>query len=217
MKGYNILYICDYAAAYSGNFIASLSALAKRAKEQNNVFFLFPKAVEGIFWLDLLPVSPDCIFFCDFNVKSLFQTCRQLSKKFKSQPTLVHTHFVGDLFLLAIKCSFKNVICHFHMTSFETTTFLKKIKRIIRQIAYHNILIVGVSNAVTQDLKKFFPHNTCVCIPNAIDFQNLMSLNKGLPKDIIFDHQKFNILIHNKAYKTVTSNILLNAFISLML
>lgn len=201
MEGKNILYICDYAAAYSGNFIASLSALTESVQENNRVYFLFPSEARKYAWTKNLPVPEDHIFWCEFSVRSLMTACRHLRKLLGNNNTLVHTHFVGDWFLLAVRFFFPNVICHYHMTVPEITSVMKKLKQMVRWIIYHGIVIVGVSDPVTADLKKYFLKADCVSIPNAIDFQMLEKCSEGRPLPETFtDRDRFCILIHGSDF-----------------
>ena len=155
MIEYKVLYICNYAAKYSGNFIASLSQLARMVGDKN-VVYLFPTKAKGMDWINILSDHCNSMYFCDFKYKSLRTMCKQIACDIGNGNVIVHTHFVEDTLLLGVKASFKKIICHYHMTVPDTTLFRGKVKRIIRQIFYHNMVIVGVSDAVTKDLSKYF-------------------------------------------------------------
>jgi len=197
MEGKNILYICDYAASYAGNFIACMSALAQQAGKRNQIYFLFPNAARNYPWVTYLPVPEDHVFFCEFSFSSLLRTCRRLRSLWGNHNTLVHTHFVGDWFLLAIRLSFSHVICHYHMTVPELISPMKKIKQMVRWVIYYGLVIVGVSDSVTEDLKSYFLKADCISIPNAVDFQMLEKCSEGkiLP-ETYFDQDCFCVLIH---------------------
>ncbi|MGU9047061.1 glycosyltransferase family 4 protein [Clostridium perfringens] len=213
IKDKNVLYICNYAANYSGNFIACLSRLAERLMIDNNVIFLFPSEAKNKEWLKNLPVKEENIYFCDFNMISLKNKCSYLSKKFKDKSMIVHTHFVDGLLLLPVKVNFKNIICHFHCTIYKSNNFLERaLKKIVRNFIYKNIIIVGVSKSVTDDLKSYFRFNTCKCIVNAIDFQTLNNNSKE-KKEIInnYNNKFFNVLLFGTNFITKGADIAINA------
>ena len=87
------------------------------------------------------------------------------------------------------------------MTVPEVTSAMKKIKQMVRWVIYYGMVIVGVSDPVTDDLKKYFLKADCVSIPNAIDFQMLdkCSENRPLPEDFT-DRDRFCILIHGSDF-----------------
>ena len=200
MIEYKVLYICNYAAKYSGNFIASLSQLARMVGDKN-VVYLFPTKAKGMDWINILSDHCNSMYFCDFKYKSLRTMCKQIACDIGNGNVIVHTHFVEDTLLLGVKASFKKIICHYHMTVPDTTLFRGKVKRIIRQIFYHNMVIVGVSDAVTKDLSKYFYFSRCESIPNAIDFA---ALDKGISNGYnmpVIEHEKFNVLIHGTHFE----------------
>ena len=197
MEGKNVLYICDYAAAYAGNFIASMTALAEKVQDNNQVYFLLPAAASQYPWAQTLPVDKSHIIWCDFTFRSLFSECRKLSGHLGRNDTVVHTHFVADFFLLAVRMSFSNVICHYHMTVPVCYNFSKKVKRLVRRIIYRGVILIGVSAAVTEDLKYYFWKPACECISNAIDFGSLDKYSEGtdVPEQLR-ETGKFRILMH---------------------
>lgn len=197
MEGKNVLYICDYAAAYAGNFIASMSALVEKVKENNQVYFLLPRTASEYSWVQTLPVAKSHIIFCDFTFQSLFSVCRKLSQQLGRNDTVVHTHFVADFFLLAVRMSFSNVICHYHMTVPVCYNLSKKAKCFVRRIIYRGAILIGVSEAVTEDLKHYFWKPACECISNAIDFESLDKYSEGTDVPEQFrETGKFRILMH---------------------
>lgn len=197
MEGKNVLYICDYAAAYAGNFIASISALAEQVQKKNQVYFLLPEPAKKFTWVNMLPVESSHIIWCDFSFKSLLSQCRQLSRQLGREKTVVHTHFIADLFLLAIRASFPKVICHYHMTVPVCYNLAKKAKRMVRRLIYKGVVLIGVSEAVTADIGQYFWKPASVCVPNAIDFASLEKCSEGSQVPEIFLEKKtFRILMH---------------------
>lgn len=200
MKGKNILYICDYAAKYTGSFVPSLTALAKAAGVHNQIYFLFPDTARDRFWLPLLPVDQDHIFFADFSVKNLAAACTTLARQLHPRDTVVHTHFLGDFRLMAVRLVFPRIVCHYHMMVPMGPGLMKRLKRAVRRLIYRDMVIVGVSEAVTKDATGYFPKAACVCIPNAVDFERL-DRSKGAPV-VLQEIQPapFRILIHGSDF-----------------
>lgn len=196
MEGKNILYICDYAAPYTGSFILALTELAKEAGKQNQIYFLFPENAKNKEWVATLPGDRENIFFADFSPKSLAQECRRLSKLLNRETTVVHTHFVGDFRLLAVRSAFANVICHYHMMVPMGPGLMKKLKRLVRRVIYRGIIIVGVSEAVTEDAEGYFYKVRCECIPNAVDFSRLENCTAKPAAPEKTEQGQFRILAH---------------------
>lgn len=197
---YKVLYICNYAANYSGNFIASLVTLSKKIGVEN-VCYLFPKQAREKEWIRILNECTDSIYYCDFDRKSMRVMCKQLKNILKNDRLIVHTHFVEGAVLLPIKQAFGNIICHYHMTVPDTTLLKRKVKRILLQIIYRKVQLVGVSQAVTDDLSSYFPSCCCECIPNAIDFRALSREESDPNLPIVREQDKFNILIHGTHFE----------------
>lgn len=200
MRGKNILYICDYGAKYTGSFIPAMALLRKLAAEHNQVYFLFPDTARDKKWLSSLQLPEDHIFFSDFSVKNLAAACKQLARQLNPAETIVHTHFVGDFRLLAVRRAFSRVICHYHMMVPKGTSFSKRIKQFVRCCIYRGLIVVGVSEAVKADAQEYFWNVRCECIPNAIDFDMLEKCSPDpmlLPDD---EGTQFRILIHGSDF-----------------
>ena len=199
MEGKNVLYICDYAAPYPGSFIPAISALVKEVSRHNQVYFLFPEKSRDMPWLSMLGTDKKQIFFTEFSVKNLTRECRRLSGML-GKMSIVHTHFVADFRLAAVRLSFCNVVCHYHMMVPYGKTVMKKLKRLVRLPIYWNCVIIGVSEAVAKDTQWYFRWVKSECIPNAIDFRMLdecsaesVVLEKGAPG-------QFRVLIHGSDF-----------------
>ena len=196
MIGKNLIYVCNFAANYSGNFIASISKLAENVMKNNQVFFLFPEGARNKKWLSKLPVPNSHLLFCTFGSEELNVICQKLSKDFSTKNTVVHTHFVDGEILSSVTSNFKNVVVHYHMTVpevFGPRSFFQKVKL---NLIYKKVVVVGVSKAVTLDLKKYFPFCKHECITNAISFEDLEHNVKLFNPSISIDQDSFSILIH---------------------
>lgn len=200
MEGKNVLYICEYAASYPGSFIPAISALVKEVSKQNRVYFLFPEKSKNMSWLSLLGVAENHIFFTDFSVKSLAITCRQLSKRLGREKTIVHSHFVGDFRLAAVRLFFSKVVCHYHMMVPYGTSVMKRLKRLVRIPIYQNCIVVGVSEAVAKDAQWYFRYVKSECIPNAVDFKMLDQCSIEPITIHNAESGQFHVLIHGSDF-----------------
>lgn len=211
----NLIYVCNFAANYSGNFIASISELAKNVMQHNQVFFLFPEGARDKKWLSKLPVSNSHVLFCSFSYEELHSMCKRLSKKFSAKSTVIHTHFVDGEMLRAVTSNFKNVVVHYHMTVPKVLgprSFLQKLKQ---NLIYKKSVVVGVSEAVTLDLKKYFPFCNHECITNAISFADLDRDAELLDTTPSIDQKFFSILIHGTLFYIKGVDLAINALESL--
>lgn len=211
MKGYNVLYICDYAAQYSGNFIPCMAALAEAASKQNQVFFLFPCEAKGKDWLNNLRINPQNIFFCDFAPKNLFLYCRKLAAELGNAPILTHTHFVDGWCLMAVRLVFSNHVFHYHMSVPEEKKLDKKIKKVVKNLIAHNSVIIGVSKTVSQNLKRYYKNNPVICVSNAVDFDRLEAISAAYPMPQCIDKETFSILIHGTNFWVKGTDIAVRA------
>lgn len=200
IKGMNILYICEYAAPYPGSFVPALSALIHEVGKNNTVYCLFPEKANNMPWLSLLGIGKDHIFYADFSVKKLAQKCQWLCKMLGRENTIVHTHFVGDFRLAAVRFYFPKVICHYHMMVPYGTTLMKKLKRLVRIPIYWNSVIVGVSEAVAKDTQWYFRNVNSECIPNAVDFAMLEKCSEEPVVLEKFRSGQYRVLIHGSDF-----------------
>lgn len=195
MRIQNILHISYFSPTYPGNFIASLARLTEATQKEYAVYFLFPIQARGAEWLSMLPVAQDRIFFCDFSPKGLYNYCKTLAATLGAHKTVAHTHFIDFLHLYAIKRSFKNNVCHYHMAAPEANTWKRKIRRALCRMIYAKSVIIGVSEPVAKGVHAYLPNAPCECITNAIDFEQLDTYSMGAPHKVGDTSDAFNLLI----------------------
>lgn len=112
-----LAFLCDYAAPYGGNFIASLCNLEAALTVYNcKCFFIFPKAAESRFWYKMLESLGKNITTIDFKLGRL-QKIAVLNKFIKTYNiSILHVHF-GEM-LNSVICGILNpnlkVIWHLH-------------------------------------------------------------------------------------------------------
>lgn len=195
MLNYNFVYVCNFAANYAGNFIPCLAQLAE-CLIPDNIYYIFPKQAKHKNWLKFLPGSSDHIIFSEFELKSLFVCLKQLSTVLPAKKTIVHTHFIDNFQILAVRPHFQNIVCHYHMSVPKLDSWHRHLRRFINNIIYSNCIMVGVSTAVAKDLCHYYKLSKCVCITNAISFQSLNVYSQYSSVPTCINHEQFNLLIH---------------------
>lgn len=180
----NVYFICDFAADYSGNFMASLIMFEKYLKKQSiKCCYLFPSAAKNKQWANDLE-KESVVEYCDFSNK-------ELSKKlcvYLENNSIIYTHFVDANQVLEIKRAAKkysNIKFIFHLRSRYGND--SEIKKMLKRFIYRNIYFIGVSNAVYDDLCSVFDKNNCFCVPNAIytDRLNNITAKKSSEKQAL--------------------------------
>lgn len=168
-----VMFVCDYAANYGGNFLASLYALASRLRTQEkDILFIFPSSAESKHWeIDL---SQFRVIYCDFDTKTLANAIR--SNISTSDRVILHLHFITSLaLLLDLKQYMRNrglLVVHEHMTI--QSSIKQRIKGfLLKTIGPKNIVYVGVSPAVYQQLCREVGKKRTRLVINAIDTSRL--------------------------------------------
>lgn len=168
-----LMFVCDYAAEYAGNFIRSLIRLAEAY--DGRVVYVFPERAVGKSWIELFP-SED-VRLVSFDGLRFRTSCESLLAEF-GEGCLVHAHFCDDVRLLELKRRFRRLVCHMHMAEempVKLKSYMKKmVDRPVRSMLYREmcqgVKFVGVSQPVVYDLKRRYPEMDVVCVPNGIDF-----------------------------------------------
>ena len=177
-----VLHICDYAAAYRGNFVESLQRLetALAAKGVAQVY-LFPyranhtKAKE---WIAQMRREGRAVYVQE---RSLFGNLRLLRRiKKQHHVTVVLRHFFDNTMDLLVPPVFgkRRVIRFIHgMYDVSATAPMHRLRRWL----YRREVLVGVSQAVTDDLARLFLRSRVVNVTNAVCFDRLDS-TPALPR-----------------------------------
>ena len=174
MKIQNIVFVCNYAADYAGNFIEGLKQLHRMLKSRGiTCNYLLPIDAENKEWVKDLEKEVKVVF-CDFSPRTLFSTLKKTLK----HNTLIHTHFIGARETFAVRKAGKHfnsvIIYNMHNRYGENDNCIRKI---IKRIIYHNVFFIGVSKAVYDDLCCVFDKKKCYCVPNAISLDRLSNAN----------------------------------------
>ena len=168
---FNVLHVCNYAAYYRGNFIDSIESLERYHSNVNN-FYLFPARAgdSAKKWISKLNQKQEVAYIQKptfwGNVFLLMRIIR------KHKINRIVRHFSDLNIDIVIKFLFggKRVVRFFHCGCEPSSSTLKhKIKEFI----WKNNKLVGVSDAVAQDLKTMYPSFDVYSIVNAINFERL--------------------------------------------
>ncbi len=208
---HQLIMVANYAAHYSGNFIASLTALEERLKEYNiAVSYVFPKDAPFANWGEGGSfLEHHEIHTTDFEPKNLTSTLKEMVKQEK---TIVHFHFLDWKTLWAVRNGLKRKNCtmifHEHMRvnfaedyahlgiSGMTKAYLKKL---LYRWATNGYRAIGVSDAVYEDLCTIRGTKDTYLVRNAISTKRLDGKNGNtLSLDPAHDVVIFGTLFERK-------------------
>ena len=172
MKTFRVLHICDYAALYRGNFIDSLEALEIYHDNVEN-FYLFPFRAKGTAaqkWIEDLNNDHERAYLQESNMFQNFILLSKILKKHKINRIV--RHFSDSKIDILIKLLFKgeHVVRFFHCGCSVTNN---PIKHKLTEFIWHKNKLVGVSDAITSDIRKVHPKFSAFSIVNAIHFDRL--------------------------------------------
>lgn len=170
MKKNRILHICNYAAPYKGNFINSLRALEDNEKIENT--YLFPSFAHfsgAELWINELNKEKKCAYVQEQKFNDALLQLRKIIKEHKIDSVIMHFSNIRADLLVKLSFDEKKVIRFFH----NTYRPRRKSVHILRSALWHNNILVGVSEFVSNELKKIYKRQKIVTIVNAIDFKRL--------------------------------------------
>lgn len=198
----NIVYLCDYKNDYLGNFMSSMIELTAVAEKNGyNIVFILPISAKKKEWVADLEEKCSTIYFTQFSFISLCISIKLILSKLEGK-TVVHTHFLDTKNMMSLKLAkTKNtkIICHYRMhVKFFQNNILGNLKKRIRSFIHKDIMFIGISDAVTNDIKIQFSTVKVVTIKNAIFFDRLgsdksLSLNSNLKN-------KYSLLVFGTHY-----------------
>ena len=172
MKEFRVLHICEYAANYRGNFIDSLESIETYHDNVEN-FFLFPCNAKNTMaknWIGELNDPHKKAYIQESNMIKNFLLLAKILKKHKINRIV--RHFSDPKIDLLVKILFKGkyVVRFFHG---DYSMRKNLIKHKIYEFLWHKNKFVGVSDAVTEQVRKAHPNFSTFSIPNAIHFDRL--------------------------------------------
>ncbi|MDD6275993.1 MAG: glycosyltransferase family 4 protein [Clostridia bacterium] len=168
-----VLHICDYAAAYRGNFIESLEALNTRLSlDGGKTVYAFPERLKhkNVSWPQELSAHTDVYFYKETKFGSYADFKKIISEQ---KPDIVHTHFtdLGKDFCVDLACAGKKIT---KIKNYESSYGIwNPIKKLAGKIIYRGWKAIGVSSAIDKEIEAntpFCPHRY---INNAVMFSRL--------------------------------------------
>lgn len=163
---FRILYICDYSAIYSGNFIKSLIKLRDELQSRSVDFmFTFPLQAKDREWIKSF--KDEEIHFINLHGKkiSILLAIRALITDWN--PTIVHTHFCSPNYLKFLTYLFPSIRFIVHDNS-DFSSQDKSIKRKVKNYITYKILAKRiVFICVSKKILNRYSKNA-VYIPNGI-------------------------------------------------
>ena len=209
MQYKKVIFICNFAANYGGNFLASLNELSKKLKKSGiEIEYVFPIAAKDKKWE---------INLNDYKVNYInIDNKEEIKKYFKTSlipKCIIHTNFLGSKQLLKIKQAVGTrsdirIIFHEHMDLDPKKNKLKNILlKLCVKFVFHNIFFVGVSPSVYKRLCLIHGKNRTYLVENAISFKRLDKKSKNpFPTD-----SKEHLIIFGTDYKRKGADIAIRA------
>ncbi|KRM74512.1 hypothetical protein FC48_GL000335 [Ligilactobacillus murinus DSM 20452 = NBRC 14221] len=174
-----VIFICNYAANYGGNFLASLAKLSQNLSIDGiQSIYLFPNIASNKKWeIDL---SEYKVIYTEFDESNIEISLKNII----DEHTILHLHFMESLQQLSRLAEFANqygakIFFHEHMRRPGFSNY--RIKRLVSQIVYNlggvkrfyhsrlrGIKSIAVSPDVRKDLTKVVPKEQVVLVENAI-------------------------------------------------
>ena len=174
---FNVLHICDYAALYRGNFIDSLESIERYHENVKN-YYLFPARTRNTAakeWIDAMNESAPTAYIQDGNILKNVRLLSKIIKKHKINRVV--RHFYDFKIDIALKFLFggKRIIRFFHGGCPHEGN---AVKRMIKRFIWKNNKMVGVSDAITGEIKREFPDYESFSVVNAIHFDRLETVDE---------------------------------------
>ncbi|MBR4108913.1 MAG: glycosyltransferase family 4 protein [Oscillospiraceae bacterium] len=180
---FNILHVCNYAAYYRGNFIDSLESLEKYQPNIKN-FYLFPaRAVNTAkTWITELNEKEEIAYYQKNSMLKNIILLHHIIRKHKINRIVVHFSDAKIDVVIKLLFSGKKVIRFFHCGCMPASSTAKQ--KLQAFLWKHNKL-VGVSDAVTDEIRSVHPSFKIYSIPNAIHFERLNQIDPFHKEDRI--------------------------------
>lgn len=170
---FSVLHICDYAAPYRGNFIDSLESIEQYHCNIKN-YYLFPRRAQNnpdtLQWIAGLNSMDTVAYIQEANFLGNAWLLWHILRKQKICRIVRHFPDVKIDILVRLLYGDKKVIRFFH------TRFMKSnssVKHFLKKLLWKNNKLVGVSEAIADELRDVFPEYFVTVVDNAINFRRL--------------------------------------------
>jgi glycosyltransferase involved in cell wall biosynthesis len=184
--GPSVLHLADYGGAYSGNFVASLRALAEPCRAMGlRVALAFSDVARGRPWIDALRADGFPVHFVA-RAESLSGRARAIGELAAAEDAaLIHTHYTRYDVPAAIATARRRrrapLVWHVH-SPFPPR---RPVKSMAKELVKLGLLgrrarIAAVSDAIMRDcIGLGFPKARACTIPNAIDLAHATDARAG--------------------------------------
>lgn len=173
----SVLELANYAAPYSGNFIASLRALETGLQAQNtDTVYVFPERARARDWCRALQDEGCAVYFLPASVSAAVSLLRRILHRHNVR--LVHSHFIdrSAYVPLRIACLGRQIPHVFHAHSLPKFSQNDPLL-FLRRSLLHPARILCVGDAV-RDAYAARGFCDCITLPNGIDFTRLDTAEK---------------------------------------
>lgn len=193
-----VLHIMNYAASYSGNFMASLFNLEEKLNKQNKkILYLFVPEVEknpAVRWLNQMKEEGRRVEVLSGIPKKDIRMIKVLIKQY--HVSAIHTHFITmSLYLTVYQATLFSkvpVILHMHNHSQKIEGVFKNM---LRRRLYKKCIMVACSQSVMHSLERDYPQNKKYVIENGVNFARLDSYEKVEKKEFGIPEEEKVLLI----------------------
>ena len=196
-----ILHIAHFKSYYPGNFIASLSLLAKKASSNGDeMLFVFPTSPNLSYhaWMDSFRETHR-VWLIDFDGEGFVSEVSQII--LEEDVGVIHTSFLSTNQLIRIhRMAGKDRRYYQHIHSnplYGRHLFLKKLRNCF--MLPKDVTVIACSPSVAKACKSLYPLSPIVTIENGIDINRL---NKK-PKEAISHPIRFLMFGYNIDIKGV--------------
>lgn len=207
MKIKRVIFICNYAANYGGNFLASLKNLATYLKKKKiDVKYVFPMDAATKKWN--IKLNKDQVHYMNMDRRNL----KSYLKNELVKGDVVHTHFLSHKQLLGIKEAVASkkrviVICQEHMDlDPRHHKIFEILKGIFFRVTFKKFTFIGVSPSVYQRLRSIYGSQNTYLVENAISFKRLDKKSVNL-----FNDKKRHLIIMGTDYERKGVDIAIKA------
>lgn len=183
-----VLQIADFAAPYSGNFIASLLALSNRLQNIGlRQILVLPTKANSKPWFLQLKKNDVPIHLIDTD-RSIFHIARKIANISENEnAAIIHTHFTrfdvpSYLAKMLLRCDkYKpKILWHIHSNFPIKSNFMRKFKDILKfRVMGRDSQIIVVSEELKQSTIYRGFHGKIHIIPNGIDINRATMTNRS--------------------------------------
>lgn len=173
----NILITANYSAPKSGNFVASLVALARNVREEgSNIYFVFPNKTDWIDWFNEEGFTTIIYDYESFPLDEQFVKLKEIINKYDID--IIHTHF--GMFRQTIlknrkKIKEVKILIHDHMGYYVDHNIL------VQKMGYAALSIVYTFKRIRVAAVFKSKKNAYVFLPQKWYIPNGLSLERHLP------------------------------------